>query len=131
MSIVMDGYNGTYQLLQGRRSPLTFLLQISPAPSSCSRVREDCQGRTRGPGLSGLYPSRPGRSGLSLHRTDMIVMIHRLRGRIPAVLVPWSPLFLSASLQAGEWPTLSGLFVALPRSYRSSTPGPGPPLTST
>ena len=40
LSLVMDGYNGIYQLLQARRSPLTFLLQLSPAPFSCSRVRE-------------------------------------------------------------------------------------------
>ena len=30
-----------------------------------------------------VYPSRPERSGPSLHRTGMMVMIHRLRGWTP------------------------------------------------
>jgi hypothetical protein len=36
----------------------------------------------RGSGPNGLYPSRPGRRGFSLQRTGMMVMIHRLRGRL-------------------------------------------------
>ena len=49
-----------------------------------------------------VYSSRPGGSAFCLQRTDMLVMIHRLRGRSPAVLVLWTPLYLSASHKAGE-----------------------------
>ncbi len=55
----------------------------------------------------------------------MIVMIHRLRGRSPAVLVPWTPLFLSASHKAGALPTLrSGLYRAF-RCARMAKDGRG------
>jgi hypothetical protein len=40
----------------------------------------------------------------------MMVMIQELRGRSSAVQVPWLPLYLSASLQAGECPLASLAF---------------------
>ena len=36
----------------------------------------------RRPRSYGICPSRPGRSGLSLHRTDRVAMLHTLRGRL-------------------------------------------------
>ncbi len=74
------------------------------------------------------YPSRPGRSGLSLHRTDMMAMIHGLRGWKPVTRVPLTS-FSFRPLARPENALLFGLFRALPRSYRLSTPGVGPGLT--
>ncbi len=33
-----------------------------------------------------VYPSRPGRSGLSLHRTGRMAMLHALRGQLSHAL---------------------------------------------
>ncbi len=55
----------------------------------------------------------------------MIVMIHRLRGRSPAVLVPWTPLYLSASLQAGECPLASPAHFRTLRCARMTQEGHG------
>jgi hypothetical protein len=38
--------------------------------------------------MESVTSSRPERSGFSLHRTSMMDMLHGLRGRTPAVLVP-------------------------------------------
>jgi hypothetical protein len=75
-------------------------------------------GSTHSPGPSGLYPSVPGRSGLSLHRTGMIVMIHRLRGRIPAVWVPLTSFSCRPRLRPGN-----DLFPLRPFFMRSATRG--------
>jgi hypothetical protein len=37
----------------------------------------------RGPPILVVSPSRPGRSGFTLHRTGRMAMLHGLRGRIP------------------------------------------------
>jgi hypothetical protein len=65
-------------------------------------------------------PLGPGRSGFSLHRTGMMAMIHRLRGRIPLTSFPgWLIIVLftpAPLLEAGESRSFSGLFRALHRS---------------
>ena len=48
---------------------------------------------TIAPVLVVFYPSRPGRSGLSLQRTGMMVMIHGLRGRTPPAMVPLTSFY--------------------------------------
>src|SRR5215217_8270477 len=53
---------------------------ISPAFFVLSAARESVL-RASSPGLSGPTPSRPGRSGLWLHRTDMLVRLRALRGQ--------------------------------------------------
>ena len=87
-----------HQLLQGRRSLLSLL---RPFLRGLRRAR--------------MAPNR--RSGLSLHRSGMMVMIHRLRGRKPVLRVlSWS--FSSWHRIRPENALLFGLFHALPRSCR-------------
>ena len=76
------------------------------------------------------YPSRPGRSRLSLHRAGRIAILDGLRGRSQRTRGTAYPLYFPAPRRAGDLGAISGLFRALPRSYRLSTSGQGPELTS-
>jgi hypothetical protein len=66
---------------------------FSPAPFSCAQARGwPCSVRGN-PNLV-VYPSRPGRSGISLHPTGMMAMLHGLRVRnlrIRVALCPQRP----------------------------------------
>src|SRR5918997_507945 len=95
---------------------------ISPALPRTLR-RAGLSPNVRGASVLVVFESRPGRSGLSLHRTGMMVMLHTLRGRILT-----GGLFFSFRPRLGpENALLSGLFLALRRA-RTAPAGRGPPV---
>ena len=98
----------------GRRSP-RWTCELSPAPFSYSPVREDGQGRTRGPGPRGSYLSRPGRSGFSLQRTGRMAMLRGLRGWVRhwSALLSFGPRF-GPRIRPKTTTLLSGPFLCSP-----------------
>jgi hypothetical protein len=67
--------------------------------------------RVRLPGGLLICPSRPGRCGLSLHRTGRMAMLHGLRGWKPVTRVPLTS-FSFRPLARPENALLFGLFRA-------------------
>ena len=84
----------------------------------------------RGPPILVVSPSRPGRSGFTLHRTGRMAMLHGLRGRIPHGLRTSFYIRPRIRPETVNYPPLRP-FVLCPDPNAPGPPEPTLPLTST